>query len=204
MDLDLRCATGNDNLARVRLRFVDERGRSSRAKDRELMKRAIISCTMVLAIVFVPVAVAAGNGPTKSVYDHKAAKVQHAVNAALVARSRPRRSRVTPRMQRSPAGRCRSPVLISASSPGPGSYSSRWAPASAGSPASHRSRAVQRRTAGAGSTARSADRAHREPRNIAMRGNVFRQIITSSTRLRCRRYQRSYESFSTVPRESAA
>jgi hypothetical protein len=48
------------------------------------MKAAFLTCTVVLAIVFAPAALAAGNGPTKSVYDHTAAKVQHAVSAALV------------------------------------------------------------------------------------------------------------------------
>lgn len=48
------------------------------------MKATFISCIVVLAMAFVPLAVAAGNGPTKSVYDQKAAKVQRAVDAALV------------------------------------------------------------------------------------------------------------------------
>ena len=52
------------------------------------MKAAFLTCTVVLAIVFAPAALAAGNGPTKSVYDHTAAKVQHAVSAALVVKKK--------------------------------------------------------------------------------------------------------------------
>ena len=58
------------------------------------MKATFLICTVVLAIVFAPAALAAGNGPTKSVYDHTAAKVQHAVSAALVTKT-PAKARLT-------------------------------------------------------------------------------------------------------------
>ncbi len=108
------------------------------------MKRAILTCTVVLAIVFAPAALAAGNGPTKSVYDHTAAKVQHAVSAALVVKKQATKkpTHVT------------HATVASSTLPFTGldlgflagrraRARRRWAPASAASPASHRSRTVQ-------------------------------------------------------------
>jgi hypothetical protein len=43
------------------------------------MRSPIVIATVVLAIVFAPSALAAGNGPTKSVYDQKGKQVQSTV-----------------------------------------------------------------------------------------------------------------------------
>ena len=45
------------------------------------MKSAFLTAIVALAIVFAPSALAAGNGPTKSVYDHKGNQVQNVAAA---------------------------------------------------------------------------------------------------------------------------
>ena len=45
------------------------------------MKSAVLTAIVALAIVFAPSALAAGNGPTKSVYDHKGNQVQNVAAA---------------------------------------------------------------------------------------------------------------------------
>jgi hypothetical protein len=54
----------------------------------DTMRSALLTATIALAIVFAPSALAAGNGPTKSVYDHKAKQVQKVV-AAVVTKKQP-------------------------------------------------------------------------------------------------------------------
>ena len=48
------------------------------------MRSAIVIATVVLAIVLAPSALAAGNGPTKAVYDQKGKQVQNVVSVAGV------------------------------------------------------------------------------------------------------------------------
>jgi hypothetical protein len=52
------------------------------------MKSALLTAIVALAIVFAPSALAAGNGPTKSVYDHKGKQVQKVV-AVVVTKPKP-------------------------------------------------------------------------------------------------------------------
>ena len=52
------------------------------------MKTALLTAVVALAIVFAPSALAAGNGPTKSVYDHKAKQTQKVV-AVVVTKPKP-------------------------------------------------------------------------------------------------------------------
>jgi|SRR5690242_12797570 hypothetical protein len=54
----------------------------------DTMRSALLTATIALAIVFAPSALAAGNGPTKSVYDHKAKQVQKVV-AAVITKKQP-------------------------------------------------------------------------------------------------------------------
>ena len=63
---------------------AQKRQKPSDAGERyeDTMKSAVLTAIVALAIVFAPSALAAGNGPTKSVYDHKGNQVQN-VAAAL-------------------------------------------------------------------------------------------------------------------------